>query len=184
MNNDIRDYEAFLQGDNQGFERIVIRYREHLIYFIYRYINNLHLAEELAQDVFVELLLHKERYDLKSNLKTYLYTIGRNKAIDYIRRHKKEMILDEICEDYPVEEKEELEARILKEEEKKLLYHCLGKMKEEYQHAIYLVDMEELSYAEAAEVLEKSISQVKVLLHRARKALKKIMVQEGYQYEN
>lgn len=184
MNDDVRDYEAFLRGDNEGFEQIVCRYRENLIYFIYRYVKNLHLAEELAQDVFVELLLHKERYNLTTNLKTYIFTIGRNKAVDYIRKHKKEQLFEEICEDYPASEREELVSRIVREEEKKLLYASLGRMKEEYQQAIYLTDFEELSYEEVGKVLHKTLPQVKVLIYRARKALKKNMMQEGYVYEN
>lgn len=184
MNQDEKDYKTFLSGDNSGFERIVVRYRENLIYFIYRYVQNLHLAEELAQDTFVELLLHKERYNFSVSLKTYLFTIGRNKAIDYIRKHKKEVLFDELQEDYPVEEHQELEARVIEEENKKILYQCLEKLKPDYQQAIYLVDIEELSYAATSQVLQKSMVQMKVLIHRARKALKKIMEQEGYKYEN
>lgn len=183
MNQDEKDYKAFLSGDNRGFEAIVVRYRENLIYFIYRYVNNLHLAEELAQDVFVEVLLHKERYNFKASLKTYLFTIARNKAVDYIRRHKREVLVEEFGEEYSIEDKNELEAHILKEVDKVLLYQCMKQLKVEYQQAIYLVDIEQMSYQSVAEVLNKSVSQMKVLIHRARKSLKKHMEQEGYSYE-
>ena len=52
------------------------------------------------------------------------------------------------------------------------------------QNAIYLADIEQLSYREIGHILKKTDSSVKVLIHRARKALEKIIVEEAYKYEN
>ena len=60
----------------------------------------------------------------------------------------------------------------------------IQKLKTEYQNAIYLADIEELSYKEIGHILNKTVGSVKVLIYRARKALQKIVVEEGYKYEN
>lgn len=183
MKEDEKDYRSFLDGNQVGFEALVCRYREPLIYFIYRYVNNMHLAEELAQDAFVEILLHKERYHFKTSFKTYLFTIGKNKSIDYIRKHHKE-ILGELSEaDYRNQEENPLEETVIQEEEKLLVKQALTMLKDEYRQVLYLIEFEELSYREAAKVMNKNIGQVKILVFRARKALRNVLEKEGYCYE-
>ena len=70
-------YREFLLGDNESFEKIVIRHKNPIIYFIQRYVKNLDIAEDLAQDVFVYLLVNKKNYKFEYSLKTYLYTIAK-----------------------------------------------------------------------------------------------------------
>lgn len=168
---DQKDYQDFLNGDNLGFERLVLRYKDALIYFIHRYIKDITMAEDLAQDAFVEVFVHKERYRSNTSFKTYLYTIGRNKAVDYIRKNSRLLFVDE----YPDAQAEELELteRVIREEEKKRLHLAIQDLKKEYQAAITLVDLEEMSYAEAARILNKTESQMKILIYRARKSLAK-----------
>ena len=86
MDNGESSYRRFLDGDNNAFGEVVDIYKDSLIFFINRYVHNFAVAEELAQDVFVELLLHKRRYNFKTSLKTYIFTIGRNLAVSYIRK--------------------------------------------------------------------------------------------------
>ena len=86
MDNGASSYRRFLSGDETAFVEIVDEYRESLIFFLYRYVGDLTAAEDLAEDVFVEVLLHPKRFHFQCALKTWLFTIGRNKAVDYIRK--------------------------------------------------------------------------------------------------
>ena len=88
-------YRRYLSGDKAAFDGIVDLYRENLIFFIARYTGDLDAAEDLSQDAFLELLLHPRRYDFRVTLKTYLFTIARNKAINYIKKQKRVMPLDD-----------------------------------------------------------------------------------------
>lgn len=179
MEQDKRDYEIFLGGDNAGFERLVLRYKDALIQFIMRYVRDIYLAEDLAQDAFVEVLLHKERYRMDMAFKTYLYTIGRNKAIDYIRKNSALVFTEDYAEvGAAIQDEQLLEEQVIKEEEKRELYQLLKKLKPEYERVLYLIDLEELSYAEAAQVIGKSENQVRVLIHRARKKLQQLVQKE------
>ena len=173
-------YKEFLLGDNQSFEEIVIRHKNSIIYFIQRYVKNLDIAEDLAQDVFVYLLINKKNYKFEYSLKTYLYTIAKSKSLNYIKREKRIVELDE----NQYEDSEELEEKVFKNEKSENLKKAIKKLKLDYQNAIYLSDIEELSYKEIGHILKKTDSSVKVLIHRARKALEKIIVEEAYKYEN
>lgn len=177
-------YQLFLDGDNTGFEQLVMKYKDHLIYFIHRYIKNLDLAEDLAQDVFVEVLIHKERFKLSSSFKTYIFTIGHNKAVDYIRKYSRQILVEDLTTPKDAEvwkqEESQLERHILQQEEKQLLMKSIKCLKEDYQAAILMVDLEGMSYKEASSVLHKTIPQMKILIYRARKALKKVLEKEEY----
>jgi RNA polymerase sigma-70 factor (ECF subfamily) len=175
-------YQNFLDGNMESFEELVINHKDRLIYFIHRLVNNMTIAEDLAQDAFVEVLIHKERYHFKVSFKTYLFTIGRNKAIDYIRKNKRMMLVEEYPESF--DEENRMEENLIRKEENKLLYHAMKKLKPDYKAAISLIDIEGMTYAEAAKVLKKNDAQMKVLIHRARKSLAKLMEKEGYSYEN
>ena len=170
-------YRSFLNGDMESFEQLVIEYKDALIYFISRYVKDMAAAEDLAQDTFVEILLHKERYNFKTSFKTYLFTIGRNKAVDYIRKYERVSLVEE----YPDMASDEKlsEERVVREEEKQALYEAINRLKWEYQKVLYLIDLEELSYAQAAEIMDKSESQIKILIFRARKALRKELEKGG-----
>jgi len=82
------------------------------------------------------------------------------------------------------EDIEELEEKVFKNEKAENLKKCIKKLKLEYQNAIYLADIEGLNYKEIGYILKKTDSSVKVLIHRARKSLEKLIKEEAYKYEN
>lgn len=195
MREDDINYQRFLDGDIEGFETLVLTYKNNLIHFIYRYVQDYTLAEDIAQDAFVEVYVHKERFRLGDNFKTYLFTIGRNKAVDYIRKFGREMLQGEVeqsQEEWFSNQSDHLIGRIpekspeeqmLQKEERQALYQAMDQLKDEYKEVLLLIDFEELSYQEAAKIMRKTLPQVKILVHRARKGLAKVMLKEGYQYE-
>lgn len=173
MNTEEQQYQRFLEGDKKAFEYLVLQYKDHLIYFINRYVMNIHTAEDIAQDVFVDIYIKKERYHFRYRFKTYLYTIARNKAVDYIRKQGRQipMVDMERLHEEQMEEESLLEQLIWKEERQQLL-DAIKTLNSNYQALIILIDLEGLSYQEAGKVLHKTVPQIKVSLHRARKALK------------
>ena len=103
--------------------------------------------------------------------------------INYIKREKRIVAIDE--KEYEnIKDVEELEEKVFKNERAENLKNAIQKLKLEYQNAIYLADIEELSYKEIGHILNKTTSNVKILIYRARRALEKIILEEGYKYEN
>lgn len=89
MDNGASSYRRFLDGDDKGIAEIVEDYKDGLILYLNGYINNIFIAEELTEDTFFRLITKKPRYSGKSTFKSWLYAIGRNVAIDYIRHNSK-----------------------------------------------------------------------------------------------
>ena len=178
----------------EKIEELVCEYRESLISFIYRYVRDLHTAEDLAEDVFVEILLHPDRFRNASSEKTYLYAIGRNKAVDYIRKHSRLLLVGGGDSDNPEEGRAFMEralgeeerirrmaedsdpaSQVIKNEEISSLRKALGEIKKEYREALVLVYFEDMSYEETGRVLGKNTKQVENLIYRGKKSLAKVM---------
>ena len=164
-----------------SFEELVLRHRNNLIYFVQRYVKDIYIAEDIAQDAFVYIYLYKDKFDFKFNMKTFIYTIAKNKAIDYIRKNDRVIpVVD--YEDLKLQENE-LESKVILNEEKKIVNDAIKKLNQDYQAAIFLIDFQDFSYLDAAKALGKSVTQFKILIFRARKALRLILEKEGYVYE-
>ncbi|MCI8384664.1 MAG: RNA polymerase sigma factor [Clostridia bacterium] len=175
-------YKQFLEGDKEAFEKLVIRHKNNMIYFIARYIRNIQIAEDISQDVFVYLLVNKKQYDFQYSFKTYLYMIAKCRAINYLKKEKQVISIDDF-ENLKVED-EELEEEIFKKDTSKNIRKVLGQLKPDYQAVIYLTSFEGLKYKEVAQIMNKSMNQVKVLINRAKKKMKILLEKEGFSYEN
>jgi len=170
-------YKEFLTGNMESFDKLVDKYRNTIVAFINTYVKQYDVAEDLAQDVFVYVLINKKEYDFKYSMKTYFYTIARCRSINYLKRKKKTVYIEEsFIHDIG---RNQTEEQFLVDEERKTINKAIEKLKSNQQKKIvYLVDIEEMSYKEAARILDISLPQVKMTLHRARKSLKKILEKE------
>ena len=177
MDNGESSYRRFLDGDDSAFGEIVAVYKDNLIFFINRYVNNFAVAEELAQDVFVELLMHKRRYNFRTSLKTYIFTIGRNLAVSYVRKCSRK---PECAYEFVENERDRtvLEDEFVREEEKRELHEALGRIPSDYSTALHLIYFEGMSYEQVGKVMKKNKKQVENIVYRAKKALRKELERE------
>ena len=113
MDNGASSYRRFLNGDESGLEDIVKMYGDSLMFFINGFVNNLSLAEEIMEDVFMELIVKKHNFKEESTFKTYLFKIGRNKAFNVLKKNKKCTYL----ENEELEEELRFEEREIKDDE-------------------------------------------------------------------
>ena len=180
MDNGASSYRRFLDGDEDAFDEILKEYRNGLIFFINRYVQNADVAEDIAIDVFVQLLVHRHRYNFKTSLKTYLYMMGRSRALDYLRR-KKRFRMVELSEAEAEMADESLERTVIDNERKHLVNEAIWKLPDEMRVAVHLVYFENLTYEEAAKVMKKNRKQVDNLLYRAKGMLREIIGEEGRQ---
>lgn len=178
MDNGEGSYRRFLEGDESAFDDLLDLYQENLIFFLNRYVQNITVAEDLAADVFLELIVHKRRYNFRTSLKTYLFMIGRSRALNYLKRAGRHSTVDisEIEESLP--DGEALEEHILRKEENRLLYRGMRELPEDYQTALYLVYFENMSYEDTARVMKKNKKQINNLVYRAKKALRSVLERE------
>ena len=182
MENGESSYRRFLAGDNDGLAEIIRMYRDGLILFLNGFTNDIDAAEELAEDVFVKIAVKKPTFKGKASFKTWLYAIGKNEALQQIRKKKITYVpLDELCE--VPSEYDALDVCILKSERDRTLHRCMFSLRSEYHQVLWLYYFEELSVREIAIVMKKSAHNIETLLYRARKALKTELEKEGFEYE-
>ena len=179
MDNGASSYRRYLNGDEEAFREIVKEYFDSLIFFIDRYVNDYATAEDIALDVFTQLVVDRHRYNFSVSLKTYLFMIGRSRALDYIkRRNKRPMVaLTEISE--AASNEPSLEEMFLADQRKQAVSKALAQLNEEMRMVIHLVYFSQLTPDEAAKVLKKSRKQVYNLLYRGKNALRAILGEEG-----
>ena len=179
MDNGASSYRRFLDGDESAFESIMKELFRGLVFFIDGFVHDTHAAEDIAIDTFSDLVVHRHRYNFKVSLKTYLFMIGRSRALDYIK-HRKVIDFVELSEAHTVaDETAALEEIVLTDDRKRLVNAAIAGLPEEMRVAVYLIYFEEMTYAEAAKVMRKSRKQVDNLLYRAKKELRVLLGKEG-----
>lgn len=182
MDNGESSYRRYLSGDDRGLVEIIRDYKDGLILFLNGYTNNIITAEELCEDTFVKLAVKKPTFDGRSAFKTFLYKIARNTALDWKKKHRETVPLDDVAEFD--NGKRSLEEEFLREEQKIAVHRAMDKLKPDYREVLWLTYFEELSNKETAAVMKKSVHSVETLVYRARLALKKLLEKEGFVYEN
>ncbi len=180
MDNGASSYRRFLDGDESAFDGIMQELFHSLVFFINRYVQELSAAEDLAMDVFADLIVHKHRYNFRVSLKTYLFMLGRSRALDYIK-HKKVLEFVELSAANMADDGESLEEKLLSDQRKRAVNDAITQLPEEMQIAVHMVYFEDMSYEDTAKVMKKSRKQVDNLLYRAKKELRIILGKDGEQ---
>jgi len=170
-------YMRYMEGDESGLEEIVRVFSRPLLLFINGYVNNISIAEDIVSEAFLRLIIKRRRFKGAALFKTYLFSVGRNLAIDYLRRSAKNKTVP-LVEDSPADI-EELEAQALADEQKRKVHSALLKLNELYREVLYLSFFEGFTNEQIAKELNKSKKQVENLLYRAKQSLKSILEREG-----
>lgn len=166
-------------GDRSAMRMLVECYRVPLYSFIYRMVRSAPVAEELVQETFVRVMRASARYKPSARVSTWLYRIASRLAMNEVARvrHTLESPLDglhagEVAE--IVSSVDPLHA-VQGREVQRLIEAALDRLPENQRAAVLLARVEEMSYAEIAEVLEISEGAVDGLLQRARQNLVKLL---------
>jgi RNA polymerase sigma-70 factor, ECF subfamily len=140
---------------------------------LYRYLFSLskdhYIAEDLVQEAFYRAYLTLEDYEI-SNIKAWLFKVAYHAFIDYQRKNKR-TVLEGDVKPHLNADQDTPESRMLEKESLSLLLEDLNLLQENEKHAVLLCDLHELSYQEAAEILELKLNTFKSHILRGRKKL-------------
>ena len=175
MDNGASSYRRFLDGDKAAFEEIVNELFRPLVFFILGYVGNVHDAEDVAIDAFSDLIVNPRRYNFKTSLKTYLFMIGKSRAVDLLR-HRKTAVTADLSEAEDLADRDELESTVIRNEEKRALARAVRELPRDMRAAVHLVYFEDMTYDEAAKIMKKTRKQVDNLICRAKSELKKALL--------
>ncbi len=183
MDNGAESYRRFLAGDIGGIAEIVSEFKDGLILYLNSYARNIYVAEELTEDTFFRLITKKPPFFGKSSFKSWLYAIGRNTAVDFIRRTSRLASTPiENLEKY-TSEVESLENAYIRDERKILVHKAVSMLCEDYRSVLWLTYFEGFSNKETAAILKKNERQIRNLLYRAKQSLKNKLEKEDFIYE-
>ncbi len=170
------------RGDRAAFGSLVEKYKQPVMNFIFRTLRDETEAEDLAQNVFLQVYKSRDRYQRTAKFSTWLFTIARNLCLNEIRRRSRHPAdsLEESHsenEDQPQRQYEDKKVflpteNILHGELAKKIAEAVAELPENQRTAILLCQQDELSYEEIAEILDCSLSATKSLIHRGRETLK------------
>ena len=169
MSGDEALYRQYLSGDDTGLEALMKQYGDPLTMYIDGYLHDVHEAEELMLDVFAYLFTKKPRIR-DGGFKAYLYKAARHMALRCKSRRKRLFSLDELAD--------EPDGRLLAEEvvrtkeRSRILHVCMDEMNPNYREALYLTYFEGMSYAQAAQVMGKTVKQITNMVYRGKKSLR------------
>jgi RNA polymerase sigma-70 factor, ECF subfamily len=170
------------RGDTAAFEALVEKYKQPVINLVARSLRDAGEAEDVAQNVFIQVYKSAERYRATAKFTTWLFTIARNLCLNEIRRRIRHPAdsLDEPSAGGGEHREIDLLDRsappagdsAVRDELFSKVDEAIRDLPEAQRTALLLCREEELSYEEIAEVVGCSLSATKSLIHRARETLK------------
>lgn len=131
-------YRRFLDGDERAFEEIMQELFCGLVFFINGFVHDPHAAEDIAIDAFSDLVVHRHRYNFRVSLKTYLYMVGRSRALDYLRR-RRILRFTELSETHGLADNAALEELALADDRQRRVNAALAQLPRDMAAAVRLV---------------------------------------------
>ena len=172
---------AVVMVSKSRFESQVMPHRAAAYNLAYWLLQNREEAEDVVQDAFLRAYQAYPAFR-GENAKTWLLVIVRNTAFNALKRKRRRGHLISLTEDLPLQEvasEDPLpDTQIISEADRQLLLRTLAELPATYRDIIVLRDIENLSYAEIAEVVGLPIGTVMSRLYRARRALRSLLVQK------
>ena len=181
--NETEIIEKLQQGNEQAFKELVGNYQKLVVNTCFGMVHDKHDAEDIAQEVFIEVFrsIHKFRADAK--LSTWLYRIAVNRSLNFIRDNKKRKWFQSFEDSVETKNRElqniaatnsdQPEFQLENKQRAILLHEAIDSLPQNQKVAFTLSKYEELSYQEISDVMDLSVSSIESLLHRAKKNLQK-----------
>jgi RNA polymerase sigma-70 factor (ECF subfamily) len=175
------------EGRDAAFRELVRRYERPVFSLIYRVVRDRDTSEDLAQDTFVKVLNHIDRYRPEFKFSSWLFKIANNVAIDHLRRRTVDTVsLEGSRYATTTDQMEATSVRVAASQESPLeelesrelgsaIERAIAGLRPEYRACILLRHVEDRSYEEIAAMLDIPLGTVKTYIHRARHELREAL---------
>ena len=181
------------QGNEKAFRELVENYRQLVVNTCFGFLHNTEDAEDVAQDVFIEVFRSVNKFRADSKISTWLYRIAVNRSLNFIRDNKrrkwfqpldgvvesKKTILNELSS----ENSDNPELNLENNQRALLLHEAIDALPKNQRIAFTLNKYEDLAYKEIAEIMNLSVSSVESLIHRSKMNLQKKKFMQFHQKE-
>lgn len=172
----------YLAGDEKSLEVLFGRYFKSIYSFTYRYVGGGQDAEDVTQDVFVKVWRHIKRFDQNKSFKTWIFSIAKNTAIDFLKKKKtipfsefenedgENMITETLADPSPLPQELLERAGVAQ-----MLTSAMEKLSPKYRMVLFLRYNDHFNFREIAESLGEPLNTIKSRHRRALLMLKKLL---------
>lgn len=175
------------------FEELYLQFKDKVFNTALSYLQNTEDAEELTQDVFVEVYQSISKFQFRSSVSTWIYRITVNKSLDFIKYKNRKKRFGSIVSIFDASSSKHIEqqsdfihpgVQLEQRENSKILFKAIQQLPEKQQTAFILSKLEGLGNKEISAILEQSVGAVESLLSRAKENLRKELKKEDIQRRN
>jgi RNA polymerase sigma-70 factor, ECF subfamily len=165
-------------GNKEAFAELVKAYRKKVLNICYRFLLNREDAEDVSQEVFIEVYHSIKRFRGDSKLGTWIYRIAVTRSLDEIKKQKRQKRISSLGRTLGIEQitnwvsgNDRPDRAMEDKEGYSVLLKALNKLSDNQRIALTLSKIEGYSNTEVAEILQTSLTAVDSLIYRARKNL-------------
>jgi RNA polymerase sigma-70 factor (ECF subfamily) len=165
-----------IKEGRKDYRLLVKKYERYVFSVCFAMLKSRELAEEAAQDTFIKAYKALANYEQKAKFTTWLYRIAYRTSLDYIRKRKNNIDIDQVS--FQLKDATDISKNIEQEEKNKMLSEAIHKLDPEEATILRMFYFEEMKIKEIAKITELKESNVKIKLFRSRTRLKKILEKE------
>ncbi len=178
---DLEIIESVIRGNHSDFSLLINRYKNKAFSLLKRMLKNEMEAEEVLQDCFLKAFNGLKNFKQESKFSTWFYRIVYNSALTKLSIQKRKITNEMSSIDDHLNLFNESDFKFSEKKDfSRFLNELIEKLPEKYSAVITMFYLEEMSCEEISEVMQVSVSNVKVMLYRSRNALRDIVVQNNY----
>jgi RNA polymerase sigma-70 factor, ECF subfamily len=185
--NEVELIQGLRKGDEAAFRFLVENYQDRVFNTAIAIVQNAEDAEDVAQEVFIQVFRSIHSFKAESKLSTWIYRITTTRALDHLRSRKSKKRFgflqrlfgdnNETLHDLP--DFNHPGVAMDRKENAALLFKAINQLPENQKIAFTLHKLEDLSYQEISEIMKTSVAAVESMMHRAKQNLRKILTKPG-----
>ena len=183
---DIQVIDKVLAGDVDAFSKIIEKYKDKTFNYVYSQVKDYDEAMDITQEIFIMTIEALRSFRRESKFSTWFYSIMVNYCKNYRKKNSRYNLVsinssrgdDEYDMQIP-DERENPEEEVIMNDSLRIVKDEIGKLPDDYREILLLRDIQGLSYNEIADILDISLSNVKVRIHRGREFLKNRLLARG-----
>ena len=184
---------GILNHDKPVVQILVAKYHKQVIKTAFHFVHDMDDAEDVAQDVCIEILESIGQFKKTSTLSTWIYRITVNKSLNFVRKNQRKQLVKQFESFFRkgdenmgsgIAEPSEHDKTFENNERRQILEKAINSLPENQKTAFILSKYEELSYKEITEIMNISLPSVESLLLRAKQNLQKKLIAQFSEYSN
>ncbi len=164
-----------------ALEQVFRMYAQSLIRYAYSLLGTSAAAEDVMEDTFAALIVKGGTFRSSEHLRAWLYKTAHNRSIDYLRRHKREVPLEDVEN---VLHTWDAEQDVFLRQRNGRIYSCMQQLPVQYREVLQLSYFDGFDIEHICAIQHKTTKQVYNLLARAKASLKELLIKEGITHED